>query len=76
MGLGNTDRTKMNSTMRAMKKSNSTCRFCTGFYNRNTIQVWDVSSVASVEVRKWKGVKKTEACMRSLLSITTILQRQ
>jgi hypothetical protein len=23
-------------------------------YNRNTIQVWDVSSVASVEVRKWK----------------------
>jgi hypothetical protein len=24
------------------------------FYNRNTIQVWDVSSVASVEVRKWK----------------------
>jgi hypothetical protein len=22
----------------------------------DTIQVWDVSSVASVEVRKWKGV--------------------
>jgi hypothetical protein len=56
------------------EKSNSTCRFCTDFYNRNTIQVWDVSSVASV-VRKWKGVTLDRSCMRSLLSITTILQR-
>jgi hypothetical protein len=38
----------------AMKKSNS-ADFVPDFYNRNTIQVWDVSSVASVEVRKWKG---------------------
>jgi hypothetical protein len=44
MGLKNTDRTKMNSTMRAREKSNSS-DFVPDFYNRNTIQVWDVSSV-------------------------------
>jgi hypothetical protein len=44
----------MNSTMRAMKRVPAD--FVPDFYNRNTIQVWDVSSVASVEVRKWKGV--------------------
>jgi hypothetical protein len=69
MGLGKYRPYKMNSTMRAMKKSNSTCRFCTGFYNRNTIQVWDVSSVASVEVRKWKGVTLED---RSLHEITIV----
>jgi hypothetical protein len=41
----NTDRTKMNSTMRAMKKRVTVpADFVPDFYNRNTIQ--DVSSVA------------------------------
>jgi hypothetical protein len=75
MGLGKYRPYKDEFHDEGYEKSNSTCRFCTSFYNRNTIQVWDVSSVASV-VRKWKGVTlETEACMRSM-SITTILQRQ
>jgi hypothetical protein len=43
--------------------------FVPDFYNRNTIQVWDVSSVASVEVRKWKGVTLED---RSLHEITIV----
>jgi hypothetical protein len=50
----------MNSTMRAMKKVTVPADFVPDFYNRNTIQVWDVSSVASVEVRKWKGVTRRQ----------------
>jgi hypothetical protein len=54
MGLGKYRPYKDEFHDEGYEKSNSTCRFCTSFYNRNTIQVWDVSSVASVEVRKWK----------------------
>jgi hypothetical protein len=49
MGLGKYRPYKDEFHDEGYEKSNSTCRFCTGFYNRNTIQVWDVSSVASVE---------------------------
>jgi hypothetical protein len=41
MGLGKYRPYKMNSTMRAMKKYEYLQIF-TSFYNRNTIQVWDV----------------------------------
>jgi hypothetical protein len=53
--------------MRAMKRVTVPADF--DFYNRNTIQVWDVSSVASVEVRKWKGVTLED---RSLHEITIV----
>lgn len=43
--------------------------FTPDFYNRNTIQVWDVSSIASPEVRKWKG---TTLDNRSLHEITIV----
>jgi hypothetical protein len=43
--------------------------FVPDFYNRNTIQVWDVSSVSSVDVRKWKGVTLED---RSLHEITIV----
>jgi hypothetical protein len=43
--------------------------FIPDFYNRNTIQLWDTSSVSNVEVRKWKGVTLTD---RSLHEITIV----
>lgn len=43
--------------------------FIPDFFNRNTIQVWDVSSVAHSEVRKWKGVTLDD---RSLHELTIV----
>jgi hypothetical protein len=43
--------------------------FVPDFFNRNTIQVWDVSSVSSVQVRKWKGITLND---RSLHEITIV----
>mgnify|MGYP000061522069 CR=1 len=43
--------------------------FTPDFYNRNTIQVWDVSSIAKTTVSKWKGVTLTD---RTLHEITIV----
>jgi hypothetical protein len=59
----------MNSTMRAREKVTVPADFVPDFYNRNTIQVWDVSSVASVEVRVMEGVTLED---RSLHEITIV----
>lgn len=39
------------------------------FFNRNTIQVWDISSIAEATINKWKGVTLTD---RSVHEITIV----
>lgn len=43
--------------------------FFPDFFNRNTIQIWDVSSVAASLINKWKGATLTE---RTLHEITIV----
>jgi hypothetical protein len=50
-------------------RSNMTTGFTPDFYNRNTIQLWDVSAVPSSVVSKWKGITLED---RSLHEITIV----
>lgn len=43
--------------------------FSPDFFNRNTIQVWDVSSTAAISVEKWKGATLTD---RTLHEVTIV----
>lgn len=43
--------------------------FTPDFFNRNTIQLWDVSSVLNPEIRKWKGATLDD---RSLHELTIV----
>jgi hypothetical protein len=43
------------------------------FFNRNTIQVWDVSSVSSVQVRKWKGITLNDRSLHEITIVTTTM---
>lgn len=43
--------------------------FTPDFYNRNTIQVWDISSVLETTITKWRGATLTD---RSVHEITIV----
>lgn len=43
--------------------------FVPDFFNRNTIQVWDVSSVTKAAINKWKGITLED---RSVHEITIV----